>query len=158
MPLANPESVRRERISYSEWSTLAVNNKTRYFEFASSKYTAAFGKLGVILMTDVDQSADVIHFEANFKPAAISATNEDEVFELASRDSKIGQLDGRQQKAYEFATNYIYMGYAEFGLAQTGSGWTIKKLDLDTDGNPTTERWTGVEVATWVSRSSETYA
>jgi hypothetical protein len=157
MPLANPASVIRERISYSKWSLLAENNKTRYFEHASSKYTAAFGKLGVILMVDVDEASDVTDFETNFKPTGVSAPNEDELFELASRDSKIGQLDGRQQKAYEFGTTIIYIGYAEFGLAQSGSGWTIKKLDLDTSGNPTNEKWTGVEVATWVSRSGETY-
>lgn len=113
--------------------------------------------MGTVLLTMIDESADVTDFETNFKPSGSSENTENEVHELCSLDSMIGALDGRQQKAYDFSDTVMYFGYADFGVLTTQPLWTIKKIDLDSNGNPQTEQWTAVESATWVSRSSETY-
>ena len=158
MPVINPQDISNSTISYSSWTDFVSNNRVRYFEFpGASQYLASFGKLGVVLIASVIDSADISDFETNYKPSGVSATSEFEMVELSSLDAAIGKLDGRQQKAYEFGTSVIYTGYADFGVAQSSTGWTIKKLDLDGSGNPISEKWTGVGVAIWNDRTSETY-
>ena len=158
MPVVNPSDISTSTIFYSTWKPLASNNRVRYFEFGSpTRYFAAFGKLGVVLLTRVDDSGDVTDFETDIKPGALSTLSETEVIELSSLDATIGKLDGRQQKAYEFATTVIYIGYADFGVSQASTGWTIKKINLDTNGNPQQETWTAVGAGTWTNRTSETY-
>ena len=158
MPLANPNSLVEQTISYDAWTPSAGNNLVRYFEYPSAtKYLAAYGKLGVVLIADIREATDITDFEANYKPSALSVTTEAELYELCSLDAMIGNLDGRQQKAFEFSSTIIYMGYADFGIAQSNTGWTIKRLNLDTNGNPTNEQWTAVNSGTWDNRTSENY-
>lgn len=157
MPLINSTAPSRNTILYASWKPIASNNKVRYFEFdAPTKYLAAFGKLGTVLLTMIED-ADVTDFDSVFKPTASAVLTENEVSELCSLDSMIGALDGRQQKAYDFQDTVLYFGYADFGVLTSESTWTIKKLDLDTNGNPLAEQWTAVESAVWDDRLTETY-
>ncbi len=158
MPLLNPTDVSNNTISFNAWKNSVSNNRVRYYEYGTpTQYLASFGKLGIVLITKIIDSAEITDFETNYKPTGINADSEFEMVELSSMDATIGQLDGRQQKAYEFGTSTIYIGYAEFGVSQASSGWTIKKIELDGNGNPSSEKWTGVGVGTWNNRASETY-
>jgi hypothetical protein len=145
-------------ITYDVWKVNASNNKIRYVEYTTpSRYVAAFGKLEKVLYTEVNTSGSISDFETNFKPSASFANDEDELTELVDLDSKIGVSDGRQQKAYEFGSTVIYIGYSEFGTTTSGSGWTIKKVTLDALENPILETWTAVESAIWDNRTTEFY-
>lgn len=158
MPVVNPQSLLERTISYAQWTPSAGNNLVRYFEYSGGgRYLAAFGKLGVVLITDIQEASDVTDFENNFKDIGEAVTSEPELYELCSLDAMIGNLDGRQQKAFEFSDNFIYIGYADFGVSSSASGWTIKRMILDTNGNPTTEQWTAVNSGSWDTRATETY-
>lgn len=150
--------IKYRTINYDAWRTLAENNKVRYVEYSGSlRYLGAFGKLGKSLFAEIVTSGSISDFETVFKPSGSVAADEDELIELTDLDSKIGTDEGRQQKAYEFGTSVIYIGYSNFGIATSGSGWTIKKVILDGSGNPTTETWTSVEGAIWDNRTTEYY-
>jgi len=147
-------------ISYAKWKERAVRNRVWYFEITNTSptsYVAAFGKLGVITTTIITESSDVSDFETTFKPIAFSTVSETELVELSRADAAIGKIDGRQQKAFQFSDNVIYIGYAPIGSLESENVWTIRKMDLDSNGNPITERWTAVGSAVWTNRTSETY-
>jgi hypothetical protein len=161
MPLVNQSDVSDRTISYATWKIRAEFNRVWYVEIPNSTpaptYVAAFGKLGLILLTKITESADITDFETIFQPSAGAVTTELELYEVAAADAVIGRLDGRQQKAYDISETTIYIGFAEFGVLQSEAAWTIKRLTLDSSGNPTSEQWTGVEEATWTNRTLETY-
>lgn len=149
-----------ETVTYAKWKPRALKNRVWYYEITNTtptSYIATFGKLGYLMTTILTSNSDVTDFEADIKPTANSAATDVELFELAKADAAIGKLDGRQQKAYEVSASVMYVGYAEVGTALSDTGWTIRKLELDADGNPTSEKWTAVGAATWNNRSSETY-
>lgn len=146
-------------ITYTSWKTIAPNRRIRYYTYTTpASYFVGFGHVGKSYVTYVSDSGDVSDFEANFKPGAMAVLSESEVTELSEFDAVIGTADGRLQRAFEFGTTTIYMGYADIGVAQSATGWTIKKLTLDGSGNPTSEKWTAVGTATWNNRASETYS
>lgn len=146
-------------LTYASWKVVANNKKIRYVQSSlPTFYLAGFGQLGKNYLTRITENADIADFEANIKPGAISVSTESDLLELSELDSRIGSTDGRIQRAFEFGTSVIYIGYAEVGLAQSAVGWTIKKLDLDASGNPISEKWTAVGTAIWNNRLSETYS
>lgn len=61
---------------------------------------------------------------------------------------------------YDFgtlSTDPIYVGYSVPGTSQASASWTIKRITLDSGGNPQKEEWTVRWTAIWDNRSSETY-
>jgi hypothetical protein len=65
--------------------------------------------------------------------------------------------DEREQRAYDFTATAIYVGAAPRGAATSASSWTIKKIGLDTAGNPTYTKWTDYGSVAWDNRTTETY-
>lgn len=68
-----------------------------------------------------------------------------------------GPVDEREQRAYDFTASAIYVGAAPAGAATSQASWTIKKIGLDSGGNPTSTKWTEAYVATWDDRTTEVY-
>lgn len=145
-------------ISYAEWKSRVGSNRIRHFEFGSPTiYYAAFGRRNLVLRTKIDESSDVTDFETNYKSSSIAAGSESELENLTTEDSLIGSAQGPQQKLYEFNDTIIYVGYSEFGVSSSQDLWTIKRINLDANGNPTLETWTATGTAIWDNRTSETY-
>lgn len=70
---------------------------------------------------------------------------------------KLVRSEGRWKKRFDIEETVIYVGYAPNGTALADIGWTIKRINLDANGNPTSETWTGVGVAAWSDRLTATY-
>lgn len=60
-------------------------------------------------------------------------------------------------KRHDIQEAVIYVGTAPRGTTTASTGWTIKRVQLDGDGDPTSEMWTDEGAAIWDNRSSETY-
>ena len=65
--------------------------------------------------------------------------------------------DGRLQSAYDFTSSAIYVGSAPLGALTSAAAWTIKRIELDTAGNPTTTMWTDIRSAVWDDHLTESY-
>lgn len=158
MPLINNNDVNQNFISYETWKTQAAYNRIWYtLNLVPIEYIAAFGKLGVILITKITEPSDISDFETTFLPTAFSVVDETELKELAQLDAQIGKSEGVQQKLYDISNSVSYVGYAPIGLSQESIGWTIKKTTFDSSGNPISETWTGVGMAKWTNRHFEIY-
>jgi len=65
--------------------------------------------------------------------------------------------DGRLKTLYDFAPLAIYVGSAPLGTLTSAAAWTIKRITLDTGGNPTDTKWTDIRSAIWDNRVGTTY-
>lgn len=62
----------------------------------------------------------------------------------------------QQQTKYDVGDTTIYIGTSASGTATSDAAWTIKKVILDANGNPTSTLWSSY-IAIWDNRTSETY-
>lgn len=146
-------------LTYSSWKPTAYNKRIRYVETSSpTTYLAGYGQLGNVFISYITDAADVLDFETIFKTSAISVETESDLNELSNADAQIGKIDGRHKRSFEFSTSVIYIGYADIGVLESAVGWTIRKMILDTNGNPTAETWTAVGTAIWNNRTAEVYS
>jgi hypothetical protein len=60
------------------------------------------------------------------------------------------------QNRFEFLPTVIYIGVAARGEGAGDAVWTIKKIDLNGDGDPIRVTWTDT-TAVWDNRADETY-
>jgi len=60
------------------------------------------------------------------------------------------------QYRYEILSDAIYVGEAARGELSSEAVWTIKKIELSPDGDPTRVRWTDT-TGVWDNRATETY-
>lgn len=65
--------------------------------------------------------------------------------------------DGRLQNAYDFTPSAIYVGSAPLGALTSAAAWTIKRIELDTAGNPISTTWTAIRSAIWDDHLTESY-
>jgi len=65
--------------------------------------------------------------------------------------------DGRLKTLYDFAPLAIYVGSAPLGTLTSAAAWTIKRITLDTGGNPTDTTWTAIRSAVWDDHLTESY-
>lgn len=145
-------------LSYNSWKSLASNKNIRYAEFTNHGIIiAGFGQSGKTFLTRISDSGDKTDFNTVFKSTAIAVNTEADVLELSESDATIGKIDGRHKRAFDFSSSVIYIGYTQIGVPETSAGWTIRKMILDTSGNPTSETWTAVGLAIWNNRTSEIY-
>ena len=66
--------------------------------------------------------------------------------------------DGRLKSTYDFTPTAIYVGSASLGALTSAAAWTIKRIGLDTAGNPTTTMWTDIRSGVWDDRLTESYS
>lgn len=146
-------------LTYSSWKPTAYNKRIRYVETTSpTTYLAGYGQLGNVFISYITSAADVLDFETIFKTGSTLVETESDLNELSNSDAQIGKIDGRHKRSFEFSTSVIYIGYADIGVLESAAGWTIRKMVLDSNGNPTAETWTAVGTAIWNNRASEVYS
>lgn len=85
---------------------------------------------------------------------------QDVVRTIGVRPIDNGEFEGNDQRlkaTFDLQDTVIYIGYAPKGTATSAASWTIRKVELDGDGLPTSATWTAERVAVWDNRASEAY-
>lgn len=62
------------------------------------------------------------------------------------------------QQRFDIGSSSIFVGEAAQGAAASSAVWTIKKVTLDSSGNPTQVQWSADRSAVWNNRTTETYS
>lgn len=62
------------------------------------------------------------------------------------------------QQRFDIGSSTIFVGEAAKGAAASAAVWTIKKISLDSAGNPTQVQWSADRSAVWNNRTTENYS
>lgn len=143
------------RVSYDVFKQ-AAQITTVYFvpiiEGQTDGYVAGTGTKDFVYVSKILDSADVTDFISSFVPGGTQVELEDDV--IASPTLQVNNTISRFDLG---GTSFIYTGSAQVGTLDSEAGWTIKRFELDTDGNVIDKKITQQNAAIWDDRVTETY-